>query len=337
MSIRHIAKRNFRRLSHFTLKSIELAAYSFPCDFADCLTQNWLNKPDLTPGWSSFFLSRGYELYIIDQTYRGRSPAPPPSTGANLTFATYSAELLQQRFTAPKLYSLWPQASLASQWPGRGTRGDPYFDAYYSSTVQFLSGAAAQQLSVQAAGAALLDRIGKPVILLAHSQGGIMPWLIADARPALSRAIVALEPSGPPFREAVFGNASARAYGLTDAPLTYSPPVTNPAADLARATKVPPAGLAGGVPCTLQAESAATPPRSLPNLRRVPVLLVTAEASYHVPYDYCTVLYLRQAGVPAEHWYLKDKGVRGNGHLMFLERNSDRVAAVIEVWIAKQK
>jgi hypothetical protein len=31
---------------------------------------------------------------------------------------TYSAELLQQRFTAPKLYNLWPQASLHTQWNG---------------------------------------------------------------------------------------------------------------------------------------------------------------------------------------------------------------------------
>jgi hypothetical protein len=32
-----------------------------------------------------------------------------------------------------------------------------------------------------------------------------------------------IEPTGPPFQDAVFSNSSTRAYGLTDIPLTYSP------------------------------------------------------------------------------------------------------------------
>jgi pimeloyl-ACP methyl ester carboxylesterase len=35
-----------------------------------------------------------------------------------------------------------------------------------------------------------------PAILLTHSQSGTFGWLVADARPALVKAIVALEPSG---------------------------------------------------------------------------------------------------------------------------------------------
>jgi hypothetical protein len=77
--------------------------------------------------------------------------------------STYSAEILQQRFTAPKLYNLWPQASLHTQWNGTGIMGDRNFDTYYSSTVEFLSSATYQQSTVQAAGAALLDTIGSPV------------------------------------------------------------------------------------------------------------------------------------------------------------------------------
>ncbi len=61
---------------------------------------NWLNKPDGGEGWASFFLSQGYECYIIDQTFRGRSTWFP----GNGTLGTYSAELLQQRFTTPLLY-----------------------------------------------------------------------------------------------------------------------------------------------------------------------------------------------------------------------------------------
>lgn len=65
--------------------------------------------------------------------------------------------------------------------------GDAIFDTFYSSNVQFINNAAYQQLTVQNAGAALLDRIGKPVILVGHSQGGLMPIIIADARPNLQR------------------------------------------------------------------------------------------------------------------------------------------------------
>lgn len=49
--------------------------------------------------------------------------------------------------------------------------------------------------------------------------------------------------------------------------------------------------------CLLQSE----PAKQLKNLSKILVLLVTSEASYHRPYDYYTVDYLRQAGVTVEH------------------------------------
>ncbi|RAO72290.1 uncharacterized protein BHQ10_008302 [Talaromyces amestolkiae] len=286
---------------------------------------NWLNKPDGKAGWASYFLSQGYECYLIDQTFRGRSPWLPN----NGTLSTYSAELLQQRFTAPQNYNLWPQASLHTQWPGTGVMGDIIFDTYYSSTVEFLSSATYQQSTVQAAGAALLDLIGKPAIVLAHSQGGLMPWLLADARPNLVHSIVAIEPTGPPFQEAVFSNTSARAYGLTDIPITYSPAVINPATDLVTQTIV--SQTANVSNCVIQADSPA--PRQLTNIAQVPVLVVTSESSYHAPYDWCTVEFLQQAGVHTDHYQLGLMGIHGNGHMMFMEKNSDSVARVIQGWI----
>lgn len=186
----------------------------------------------------------------------------------NGTLATYRAEIIQERFTAPQDYNLWPQAYLHTQWPGTGKMGDPVFDAYYASHVQFLSSAKYQQATVQAAGAALVDRIGEPVILLSHSQGGLMPWLIGDIRPELVHAIVSLEPTGPPFQEAIFSTAAARPYGLTDIPLTYSPVVTNPTVDLVKQTI---AGGANQTSCMLQASS--PPPRQLVNLKGVPTVV----------------------------------------------------------------
>lgn len=207
--------------------------------------------------------------------------------------------------------------------------GDPIFDTYYSSTVEFLGSSTYQQSTVQAAGAALLDTIGSPVILLSHSQGGLMPWLIADVRPDLVHSIVSIEPTGPPFQEAVFSNASARAYGLTDIPLTYSPAVTDPLIDLVRQTI--PSNSSLHSDCVVQADYPA--PRQLVNLARVPVLVLTTESSYHAPYDWCTVQFLQQAGVPAQHLQLADIGIHGNGHMVFMEKNSLQVAAVLQKWM----
>ena len=138
------------------------------------LLQNWLNKPDGGRGWASYFIEHGYECYIVDQTFRGRSPWIPE----NGTMAAIPAEMIQKFFTATARYKLWPEAELHTQWPGSGVIGDPIFDAYYASTVQFIKSQTQQETTIQAAGVALLDRIGQPVILVTHSQAGAHGWLV---------------------------------------------------------------------------------------------------------------------------------------------------------------
>ena len=76
------------------------------------------------------------------------------------------------------------------------------------------------------------------------------------------------------------------------------------------------------------------PARQLPKLAGVPTLVLTGEASYHAPYDHCTVKYLRQAGVRPTWIRLADAGIRGNGHMMMLEKNNHEIAALIARWLA---
>ncbi|PWI66724.1 hypothetical protein PCL_04862 [Purpureocillium lilacinum] len=291
---------------------------------------NYLDKPDGGCGWATRFLEQGFDVYIVDQTFRGRSAWQPGHGAASPS--TYSAETIQQRFTAVRRYMLWPQAGHHTQWPGNGSMGDPVFDAFYSSNVQFISDAVYQQTAVQAAGAALLDRIGRPTVLIGHSQGGLMPLVIADARPALTKGLVLLEPTGPPFREAVFSTKPARKWGLTDIPLVYSPAVNDPASDLKQ--EVFPSSGNNRTDCILQAES--PPPRQLVNLAQKPILVLTSEASYHAPYDYCTARYLEQAGCSnTRHIELGDIGIHGNSHMFFMERNSDEIQHVVKSWVRK--
>lgn len=206
--------------------------------------------------------------------------------------------------------------------------GDPIFDAFYSSNVEFQSNTIVQERKMQAAGSALLRNIG-PAVLIAHSQGGIMPWVIADVVPKLVKGIVGLEPTGPPFSDAVFTPSPARSWGLADIPLSYSPVPINASAPLQ--TQTIPNNSTGLDSCIIQA----SPARELINLKDTPVAVMTSESSYHAVYDGCTVAFLKQAGVQAEWLRLDEAGIHGNGHMFFLEENSNEIAEVLDSWIRK--
>ncbi|KAG7096626.1 hypothetical protein E1B28_004043 [Marasmius oreades] len=283
---------------------------------------NFLNTPDGRTGWADFFLGEGFELYLIDQPSRGRSPWQNGIDGSRSSFDVFTVE---SRFTAPELFGLWPLAGRHTQWPGNGTAGDPIFDEFYASTVPALDSDAESEVKTKNATVQLLDRIG-PVILLTHSQSGSFGWQIADARPNLVKTIIAVEPMGPPFMNAVFPPTSpARPFGLTETPLTFSPPVTS-VSDIHPAlfNSIP------NVTCFEQAE----PAKQLVNLAKVPVTVITSESSYHAMYDNCTVRFLQQAGVSVKHTNLPEIGIFGNGHMMFMEKNNLEIAEkVVKKWI----
>ena len=62
-------------------------------------------------------------------------------------------------------------------------------------------------------------------------------------------------------------------------------------------------------------------------------MIVTSEASFHAPYDYCTVNYLVQAGVKVQWLNLPEVGIHGNAHFMFMELNSLDIVQQVEPWI----
>jgi pimeloyl-ACP methyl ester carboxylesterase len=284
---------------------------------------NFLQTPDGRPGWADYFVQQGYVVYLVDQPARARSPWHPAVNGPQRFVSVAAAE---QRFSASRPSDEWPQADLHTQWPGEGREGDPAFDGFFAGQIPSLASEVETQTLIQKAGAALLDRIG-PAILLTHSQSGPHSLVIADARPQHVAALVMVEPSGPPVNAMIVGVGEERPYGLTAIPLTYEPPVRGPA-DLVfvEQERSERPGLAAGI---LQAP----PVRKLANLSQIPVLVVTGEASYHAPYDHCTVAYLVQAGVPVDFVRLEERGIRGNGHMMMLEKNNLVIAALLHNWI----
>ena len=160
--------------------------------------------------------------------------------------------------------------------------------------------------------------------------------LVADARPDLIKALVIIEPVGPPFQNKIpnllppGSNPWVRPYGLTTTPLVYDPPVTDPGRDLPSKDVPPPQGEEGMLfDCILQQE----PAKKLVNVSQVPMLVVWGEASFHATYDYCTVNYLVQGGVDATALNLSAAGVHGNAHFVFLEENSIQIAEMIYGWV----
>ena len=289
---------------------------------------NWMGTPDGRKGWAEYFVEQGYTVYMLDQPMRGRS-APHPGDGPTRMF---SAENEEWQFSAVEKAMRWPQAKLHTQWPGDGPKtgqiGDPVFDAFYATQVETVISNEETQRRNQQAGAALLDRIG-PAIVLTHSQSGPFGWLIADARPTLVKAIIAIEPAGPPFEATINGTGKARAWGPTDVPITYEPLVTDPA-QIAVEREAEADGPDLFV-CWMQK----APARQLVNLKYIPAMVMAAEASYHQVYDHCTAKYLNQAGVKTEYIRLQDKGIHGNGHMVMIEKNNLDIAHVVDEWIVK--
>jgi pimeloyl-ACP methyl ester carboxylesterase len=297
---------------------------------------DWLQTPDGRPGWAYFFIKQGYTIYMVDYPARGRSSYNPnPDGDGQLTIR--SGPLLEQVFTDIGAQGNWPQAKKFTQWPGegpnKGKMGDPIFDDFAKTQVQFLAGGKQAKLNLDAH-IALLDKIGSPVIVLTHSQGGEFGWQIADARPKLVKAIITAEPGGPPIKNVdtskiAYSNAPGYAWGVTSLPLHYDPPVSDPAE--LQPVLEDKADDPDTVPCYVQKE----PAHKLINLKDIPVLDVSTQASYHRIFDSCIPKWLNQAGVKTQYVKLEDVGLTGNEHELMLDKNSDEIAKFFVQWLDK--
>jgi pimeloyl-ACP methyl ester carboxylesterase len=297
---------------------------------------DWLQTPDGRPGWAYYFAKQGYVQYMVDSPARGRSPYVPDHDG-NLTIRT--APNLEAIFTASAKKGDFPRAHLQTQFPGTGLMGDPVFDEFARTQVQFLGGGGpmSQDELSRDAFVALLDMVKTPVIILSHSQGGTVGWLMADARPNQVKGIVTVEPAAPPIKNVdtakiAYNTAGGGglSWGVTASPIHYDPPIQNPAElqpVLEEKSDIP----GDVVPCYLQKE----PAHKLVNLEKIPVVYLSAEGGYHREFDHCLAKWLNQAGVKTQFVRMEDVGLRGNGHEMMLEKNSDEIAKYIAGWMDK--
>jgi pimeloyl-ACP methyl ester carboxylesterase len=249
-----------------------------------------LTTADGRPGWATVFLRDGFAVYTVDRPGLGRSPYHPDIFGPYAPPATYEGFVAS--FAAPSPPGLPPH----TQWPGSGDRDDPSLATFLAWQEPFPPDSVRAHDDMRAGAVGLLDRIG-PSVLLTHSFGGGFGWLALSERPSLVKAVVAVEPAGPPFVD--HPALGSYRHGLTPVPLTFGPSAFER------------------------------------KLLGVPIAVVSAECSGFEPSCHLTAEYLRSCGASVDEIRLGELGIHGNGHAMMLEKNNAEVAAVITDWIVK--
>ena len=269
---------------------------------------HYMGAGDGVAGWAHYYVQQGYRVYLVDRPGHGRAVYHPDALGDITPTPTYEQILPDVQ-----------RAVGGGRWPGPGGIEDAVFGQFMASQNGMPTDVAMQHALWAAQGAELLDRIG-PAVIQTHSFGGPFGWLVADQRPEFVRAVAVFESAGAPF-------SNLLPWGVTAAPLTFDRPVSDPSELATR--EVPESA-------TMPAYVAqADPPRQLVNLRNVPTMFLTAEASGRTAGP-AFVEVLRQAGAPAEHISLGAQGIRGNGHFAMIENNRREVFEVIRGWIEQQ-
>jgi len=151
----------------------------------------WETTPDGREGWQTLLVRAGFDTYVIDQAFRGRSA--PDLNGLNPAVAGYAP-------TGPVFTC---GSNLARQFERGGGRFDfAWLRAYLPQlwpdffVPQAIAAGEPGRSDPRALGPLcdLVDRID-PCVLVTHSQGGHLGWQAARARPDKVAAIYAVEPA----------------------------------------------------------------------------------------------------------------------------------------------
>jgi len=262
----------------------------------------WFDTPDGRAGWAQRLVEAGYAVLVVDRPGHGRSPFHVDTMGPMGPPFSYEH--------GRHIYFPTDHDGLHTQWPFAAD-DEVAMDAFIAGYGPLPADLAfSEDMEADRIGK-LLDRIG-PSILLTHSASGPVGWLVADRRPGLVKAIVAIEPMGPPFAD--IPNIGSLTWGLAAVPLNWEPSLG-----------------------TLQDLHSAEPGKHrLPALAGLPIVAVTAEASAFAAASRPTIELLKAAGSEAELLHLPDHGVFGNGHGLIYERNSDEALAPVLKWLIER-
>jgi pimeloyl-ACP methyl ester carboxylesterase len=265
------------------------------------------------PGWVHYFVQAGYSVYWVDRPSYGRSPYHQDALGPS---HLPNVPPLEGLIDATNVFK-------TAQWPGPGGMRDPFIGQFMACESGNTADEAFHSELVWQGGMELVDRIG-PCILHGHAFGGFFNWGVADRRPGLVKGMLCMEINGNPFERQL-------RWGLTAAPVTYDPPVSDPGQfTLVDHTPPPDSPRPIASPYKLQAE----PARKWKNLQGIPIGWITSEFGAGGS-PVANVAFLKQVGCSVELLRLRDHGILGNGNLMLMEKNNHEVFGVIRDWLDK--
>ena len=153
----------------------------------------WETTPDGRPGWQSFFLHAGWDVYVSDAYERGRSGFPryPDMVPDEPVWRTMKEAWVIFRFGPPDGWDIDP----AKRKPFPGSHFPP-------SSVEGLAREAVPRwistdARIQHDYDLYVNAVG-PSVIVVHSQGGAFAMQEAVTAPERVKAVVAVEPSGAP-------------------------------------------------------------------------------------------------------------------------------------------
>jgi len=237
-------------------------------------------KPDGQPGWESFFLKAGHDVYVSDAMERGRA------SWARYPEVFKSEPFFRTKKEAWELFRIGENGSYRTDAAARQALPGTQFptEAFDQFVKQSIPRWATNDAGVQAAYDAYVQK-ACPCVIVVHSQGGNFALSSALKYPDKIKAIVAVETSGSP-----------------------DPDKT----DFSRLKGIPMLWVWGD------------------NIDKYPFWgpIVARQEKFRGA--------LVAASGTGDKLALPEAGLRGNSHMLMMDRNSDQVAARIQQWLARQ-
>jgi hypothetical protein len=229
-------------------------------------------KPDGGDGWLSYFIRKGWDVYISDAVERGRAGWTPTFKGEPMTLPFGDP---WERFRIGPAGSWSEDASKRTTYPGAQFPTEAYGQFMKQGVPRWVT----TDNEIVAAYIALVDKVC-PCVVLLHSQAGSFGYKVMEARPDKVKALIAVEPT--------VGGDKAKVASVKGTPVLIV--IGDNAKDHPRWSK----------------------------MRQNSVDYVAA---------------FKGGGGSIELLDLPDAGIKGNSHMMMMDKNSDQVADLIQKWL----
>lgn len=151
------------------------------------------STPDGRPGWLQYFLRCGWHTCLCDSVERGRSGWAP----VDPIFAEEPPTLVPMHY-------MYERYRLGASYRERSNFENSRFpmESFSQFSMEFVPRWTGSTEAIIAAYCALLERTG-PAVILGHSQGASLAFQVAQSRPELVKALVAVEPYATGDRDQV--------------------------------------------------------------------------------------------------------------------------------------